>query len=64
MKIRLVVEIEHCGQCPYVKYRPAEYGENIFCLKAQKIVAENVEYMSELRDKTPPAWCPCRMEEE
>ena len=64
MKIKIVVEIEHCGRCPYVKFLPAEYGENVFCLKAKKIVAEMVEYMSELRDKTPPAWCPCRLEEK
>ena len=52
----------NCGQCPYIKCLPAEYGRNIFCRKAQKMVAEMVEYMSELNDKTPPEWCPCRLE--
>jgi hypothetical protein len=63
VKIKIEIEIEHCGQCPYVKYLPAKYGKNIFCLKAQKMVAEMIEYMSEFKDKTPPTWCPCRLEE-
>ena len=62
MKTKIVIEVQNCGQCPYIKYLPAEYGKNIFCRKAQKMVAEMIEYKGEFDDKTPPAWCPCRLE--
>lgn len=63
MKTKIVIEIENCCQCPYVKRYRAEYGFNIYCSKVQRIAAEMIEYMSELNDKTPPVWCPCRLEE-
>jgi hypothetical protein len=63
MKTNIVIEIENCSQCPYVKRYCAKYGSDIYCRKAQRTVAEMVEYVSELNDKTPPVWCPCRLEE-
>lgn len=62
MKTKIIIEIENCSQCPYVKHYRAEYGFDIYCGKAQRIVAEMIEYMGELNDKTPPEWCPCRLE--
>lgn len=64
VKTKIVIEVQNCGQCPYIKYLPVEYGKNIFCRKAQKMVAEMIEYMGEFDDKTPPEWCPCRLEEK
>ena len=64
MKTKIAIEIYNCGQCPYVNYLPAEYGKDIFCRKARKMVVEQIEYRSELNEKTPPVWCPCRLEEK
>lgn len=64
MKTKIVIEVENCCQCPYVRTFRAEYGFDIHCGPAQRVVAEMVEYMGELDDKTPPEWCPCRLEEQ
>ena len=62
MKTKIVLEIENCTHCPFVRMIEAEYGYDIHCGKALRLVAEMVEYESELNDKTPPEWCPCRLE--
>ena len=62
MKTKIVLEIENCIHCPFVRMIEAEYGYNIHCWKAHRLVAEMIEYESELDAKTPPVWCPCRLE--
>ena len=64
MKTKIVLEIENCAQCPLVRMIEVEYGYDIHCGRAHRLVAEMVEYEGELRDKTPPTWCPCRLEEK
>lgn len=64
MKTKIVLEIENCFQCPYVKHYRSDYGFGVVCFKTMRHVAEDIEYMSELDDKTPPVWCPCRLEEK
>jgi hypothetical protein len=62
VKTKIVLEIENCSQCPHVKYYRSDYGFGVICFKTMRHIAEDVEYMSELNDKTPPEWCPCRLE--
>lgn len=68
MKTKLIIEVENCSQCPYVKVtrtQGAGYAFNYSCSKYPKwnnVIATYVEYDDEL-DNTPPEWCPCRLEE-
>lgn len=64
MKTKIILEIENCTHCPFVRMIEAEYGYDIHCGKALRLVAEMIEYESELDVKTPPVWCPCRLEEQ
>lgn len=61
MKTKIILEIENCIHCPFVNMIEVEYGYNINCGKALRLVAEMIEYESEL-DATPPVWCPCKLE--
>ena len=61
MKTKIVLEIENCIHCPFVRMIEAEYGYNINCGKALRLIAEMIEYQSEL-DATQLVWCPCRLE--
>ena len=62
MKTKIVLEIENCIHCPFVRMIEVEYGYNIHYGKAHRLVAEMIEYESELNTKTPPVWCPYKLE--
>lgn len=65
VKTKIVLEIKNCIHCPFVRMLEAEYGYNIFCGKASsRLIMEMAEYESDLDAKTPPEWCPCRLEKQ
>ena len=65
----IVLEIEKCNECPFVKTQPTEthdwfedYVEDYFCGKNGRELAVWVERIWEIPDV--PDWCPIRKEHE
>lgn len=67
MKTKLIIEVENCSQCPYVKITRTQGAVMLLIIRVANTLNGIIELllmqnMMEL-DNTPPEWCPCRLEE-